>query len=328
MPSTPKTTFPNSILKKKQTCAKVQTNQAARTPTGRPKEVKESVPENISSTKKDCYDVVDLLGCLEKAKAYLAKSEMILKETPSISKRLKQNCCSELSNVAGTLQNVSRQLLEHFTRPSFSATVEKRNNEKLQLTQEPGLAGSASRDPLERSVSRSESCRLETPKLSQHQQELHLDSTNLKLAPPPSISNTPKYESSLPKARCASTNATKEIPGPKNVELKKWLPNLLTPLCNEKNQGGQDLPPPANQHSVPCSTPARPCSDKLPFTRKQNQVKFSDTSGGSDNVTKAKHKSNEIYLPFIPERVPVHHNELTRAIRLKQDHNMRELFGL
>ena len=307
MTSTQRAVVPNSILKTKHQptmCTKVQTYQAARTPTG---------PENISSTKKDCSDVVDLLGCLEKAKAYLAKSEMIFKKTPSISKRLKQNCCSELSNVAGTLQNVSEQLLEHFTKPAFSATVEKRNNEKSQLTQEPGLAGSASRDPLERSVSRSESCRLETPKLSQHQQKLHPDSKNLKPAP--------KYES---KARCASNNGTsnngtKEMSDPNNAELNKWLPNLLTPLCNGLGLGNQD--------SVPCSAPARPCSDKLPFTRKQ-KLKFNDTSGGSENVTKEKHKSHEFYLLVAPQRVPVFHNELTRAIRLKQDHNMRELFGL
>lgn len=119
--------LPNSILKQKHpTCAKLQTYQATRNLNGRSKEMKEIVLENSNSANKDCYDVVDLLACLEKAKVYLGKSERILKETPTVSKQLKQNSQSELSKVAETLQNISRKLFEHFTRPDFGITAEKK----------------------------------------------------------------------------------------------------------------------------------------------------------------------------------------------------------
>lgn len=307
--------------KKHPASAKLQTYQ-------KPKEIKEIAPENINSPKKDCYDLTDLLACLEKTRAHLAKSERILKETPAVSEQLRKNSQSDLSNVAETLQNVSKQLLEHFTRPDYSVTVGKPNNETSHSTGEPGLAKTSGRDVPNRPASGSESCPAESPKLSQQQQEQHLETRNGKPVRPPSVSNARKHENSLPKARFGPPSGTKERSHPNFVELNKLLPGLRAPVCKVKTQGGQGSPTSANQNTVTCSGTARSSSDKVPLVRRQNRASFSDIFGTSEDLMRANQKSNDIYLPMIPERVPVHQNHLTRSIRLKQDHNMRELFGL
>lgn len=317
--------LPKNKKQQRPSSAKLQTFQAPKIPNGRSKEIKEIVPENINSPKKDCYDVVDLLACLEKTKLYLAKSERILKETPAVSEQLRQKSQSDLSNVAGTLQNVSKRLFEHFTRPDYSVTVEKQNNGTSHSTGEPGLAKTSGRDVPDRTASGSESCPAESPKLSQQQQEQHLETKTGKPLRSPSISNTRKHEGSFPKARLGPPSGTKERSHPNYVELNKLLPSLRAPVCKVKNQGGQGFP---NQNTVACSGTARSSSDKPPLVRRQNHASFSDIFGTSEDLMRANQKSNDIYLPLVPERVPVHHNHLTRSIRQKQDHNMRELFGL
>lgn len=323
--------LPNGSPKKTQrptTSVKLQTCQGPKIPNGRSKETKEIVSKNINSSKKDCYDVADLLACLEKTKVYLAKSEKILKETPTISEQLRQNSQSQLSDVAETLQNVSQQLFEHFTRPNYSMTAKKQNNETPQSTGEPGQVKTSGRDVPERPASGSESRPAELPKPSQQQQEQHLETKNGKPVHPPSMLNTRKYDTSFPKARFGPPIGTKERSPPNYVELNKLLPSLRAPVCKVKNQEGQGFPTSAHQNTVPCSRAAQLSSDKLPLIQRQNHETFSDTFGASEDLMRANQKTNDIYLPFIPERVPIHHNPTTRAIRKKQDHNMRELFGL
>lgn len=318
--------LPNSIVNKRPTSAKSQTHQGTKISNGQSKEIKEVVPEKITSPKKGCYDVVDLLACLEKTKAYLAKSARTLKETPAVPEQLRLNSQSALSTVAETLQNVSKQLLEHFTRPDYSGAVEKQKNEPSQATGEPGLAKTSGRDVPERPASGPESCPAEAPKLSQQQQERHLEAKNGKPVRPPSLPNTRK--SSFPWGRFGPPCGTKERSHPNYVELNKLLPSRRAPACKGKNQGGQGFPTSANQNPVTSSGTGRSSSDKLPLIRRQNQAAFSGSLSSSEDLMRANQKSNEIFLPFIPERVPTHQNNLTRSIRLKQDHNMRELFGL
>lgn len=324
--------MPNSIHnKKQQKLPNVETHQATRNAITQPKGIKETVPEDSSSMMQERCEVVEFLACLEKSKVYLAKSERMLKESTSISKQLRENIQSDLLNVAETLQKISRQILDYFTRPDFSSTVEKQINENAQALQEgTGLAITPGQDLVDNSAYRARSCPKESPKLPPLLQQRHeqlMETRDLRPGHSPSISNPAKHEFSLPKARCVPTNGTKEISHPDYVELNKCQPGPRAPICKAKNQGGKDLPTSANQPNATCNVTPRSCSDKLPFTRKQNHVTFSDILGNSEDLCEAKHKS-EIYLPSVPERVPIHHNDLTRAIRRKQDHNMRELFGL
>lgn len=325
----------NSILKRQQrprTSAKAQTYQGPKIPNGRSTEINDIVPENINSPKKDDNDVVDLLACLEKTKVYLAKSQRILNafKSPTVSEQLRKSCQSHLSNVAGTLQNVSQQLFEYFASSDENVRAENPNDETPQCAGEPGLAMTSSTDVSESSSSRSESS-AELPKPSQRKQEQRLETKNGKAAHPPPVSNTRKHERSFPKVRFELPLATKERCPPNYVELNKLRPGHRAPEKHGylvKNQGAQGLPTPANQKTVKCSAAARSGNDNLPLNRRQKRTSFSDILGTSDDLTRVNKKHNDIYLPFIGEKVPLHHNDLTRAIRLKQDHNMRDLFGL
>lgn len=301
MPDTRRAIFTDSRSRRQQPTqyAKAQPYHAPGNPNGWPREIKAIVPGITNSTKNEGPNVVDLLACLQKVKLFLVKAENILKETSTVPKQLKETSQKELSNVAETLQDVSKQLEDCFTKSDFRIT-EKVFNENPNSPEESGLDTGLGSDLPEPTTFKPDS---------------------------PSILNSPKQESSQPRPRCAPPFGNKETLQPNDAELCTSRPDIQAPTCTGKNQS-QALAASENRNKVARKVTPRPCGDKLLYKRQQNRGPFAQTPASSKHLTTEKHIYNEIYLPTVAERVPILHTETTRAIRKKQDHDMKGLLGL